>query len=126
VRKLLKQLVRKGRVEEVAPDHFFLSGAVKEMAEIAIDIAEQSADHTLTAAQFRDRLNNGRKVAIQVLEYLDRRGITMRRGDLRKINPHRIDQVRDRPAAGTAGAGQVSGRELSPVGRPDFKSAKGP
>jgi selenocysteine-specific elongation factor len=122
VRRLLKQLVRKGRVEEIIPDQFFLPDVVKEMAAIAVDIADGNADRTLTAAQFRDRLNNGRKVAIQILEYFDRRGITMRRGDLRKINPHRIEQLR-RPSAVAA---TTSGRESSPVGRPDFKSAEGP
>ncbi len=42
-------------------------------------------------AQLRGRLNNGRKVAIQMLEYFDRRGLTLRRGDLRRINPARQD-----------------------------------
>ena len=50
-----------------------------------------------TAAQFRDRLDNGRKVAIQILEFFDRHGVTMRRGDLRRINPQRLDLFR-RPA----------------------------
>ena len=40
---------------------------------------------------FRDRMDNGRKVAIQILDFLDRHGVTLRRGDLRRINPHRLD-----------------------------------
>ena len=39
------------------------------------------------AADLRDRLGNGRKVAIQPLEFLDRRGITLRDGDRRRIAP---------------------------------------
>ena len=38
-----------------------------------------------SAAQFRDRLGNGRQLAIQILEYFDRRGLTLRRGDLRRV-----------------------------------------
>ena len=45
----------------------------------------------ITAAQFRDQLGNGRKVAIQILEFFDRHGVTFRRGDLRRINLQRID-----------------------------------
>ena len=41
--------------------------------------------------QFRDRLDNGRKVAIQILEFFDRHGVTLRRGDLRRVNPRRLD-----------------------------------
>ncbi|EHH9176782.1 hypothetical protein J8477_003826, partial [Salmonella enterica] len=33
------------------------------------------------AADFRDRLNVGRKLAIQILEYFDRIGFTRRRGN---------------------------------------------
>jgi hypothetical protein len=44
-----------------------------------------------TAAQFRDRVENGRKVAIQVLEFLDRHGVTLRNGDLRRIDPRQLD-----------------------------------
>ncbi len=51
---------------------------------------------------FRDRLDNGRKVAIQILEFFDRHGVTLRRGDLRRINKHRLDLFRRRPAEPSA------------------------
>ena len=76
-----------------------------------------------TAAQFRDRLDNGRKVAIQILEFFDRHGVTLRRGDLRRINKHRLDLFRPRTAR--RAPTNASGRESSPVGRPDFKSGRG-
>ena len=44
-----------------------------------------------------------RKVAIQVLEFLDRHGVTMRRGDVRRLNPHRaglFDAADDRANCG--------------------------
>ncbi len=77
-----------------------------------------------TAAQFRDRLDNGRKVAIQILEFFDRHGVTLRRGDLRRINRHRLDLFR-RAARTAPRPRRATGGEASPVGRPDFKSGRG-
>ena len=94
IRRVLKSLARQGKVVEMAPDHFFLRDTAAEMVEIAADIAAGAADGQFTAAQFRDRMNNGRKVAIQVLEFFDRHGVTLRRGDLRRINRQRLDFFR--------------------------------
>jgi len=94
VRRVLKALARQKTVVEVAPDHFFRRETVDEMAAAIAEIASGQPDGQITAAQFRDRLNNGRKVAIQILEYFDRRGLTLRRGDLRRIDPRRLEQFR--------------------------------
>ncbi len=79
---------------EIAPDHFFLRETVAEMVDIAADIAAGATDGQFAAAQFRDRLDNGRKVAIQILEFFDRHGVTVRRGDLRRMNRQRLDLFR--------------------------------
>jgi selenocysteine-specific elongation factor len=100
VRRLLRMAARRGDVEEIAQDHYFLRPAVERMAEIAIDVAAHATDGTFSAAEFRDRLDNGRKVAIQILEFFDRHGFTVRRQDLRRINPARIDLFAPRPASG--------------------------
>ena len=121
VRRVLKAMARQHSVIELAPDRFFLVDAVKEMAGIAADIAEAQEDGFFAAAQFRDRLQNGRKVAIEILEYFDRNGLTSRRGDLRRIVPHRLAEYSGSAGANRAGE-TVIGRESSPVGRPDFKS----
>ena len=93
VRKLLRQMARLGRVVEVAPDQFFLRPVVAEMIAIANALGPD-----FTAAQFRDRLDNGRKVAIQILEFFDRHGITLRRGDLRRTVPQKLQQYGPPPA----------------------------
>jgi selenocysteine-specific elongation factor len=90
VRRLLRKSAKKGDVEEIAHDHFFSRSAVEAMAAIAADLSERSPEGVFTAAQFRDRLDNGRKVAIQVLEFFDRHGFTIRRQDLRRTNKARI------------------------------------
>jgi selenocysteine-specific elongation factor len=116
VRSLFKQLARMGRLDEIAPDHFFLRTTVAEMAHMLPDLAAQAPSGEFSAAQLRDRLDNGRKVAIQILEFFDRHGLTARRGDLRRINPQRLDMFGPRPEAAAA-----KGREAPPLGRPDFK-----
>ena len=98
----------------LAHDHFFLRGTVAEMVETAADLAAKAATGQFTAAEFRDRLDNGRKVAIQILEFFDRHGVTLRRGDLRRINKHRLDLMMMlllRPR----GAGELRGARQSMV-----------
>ncbi len=122
VRRLLKSLGRMGKLDEIAQDHFFLRETVAEMIDILQDIVETSPDGMITVIRFRDRLDNGRKVAIQILEFFDRHGVTIRKGDFRRLNKHRLDLFRrivpDKVETN-------SGRESSPVGRPDFKSGRG-
>ena len=117
IRRLFRLAGRRGDVHEVALDHFFLRDTVSEMVGIAAELAAADAAG-FNAAQFRDRLDNGRKVAIQILEFFDRHGVTIRRGDLRRINRQRLDLFGPRPEA-------PAGGEASPVGRPDFKSGRG-
>jgi selenocysteine-specific elongation factor len=88
IRTLLKRVQRMGRLIEVAPDQFFLSETVAEMAGLAATIAQENG--ALTAAAFRDRLANGRKVAILVLEFFDRAGLTVRSGDERRVRTDRL------------------------------------
>ena len=99
IRKLMKMLARLGLVIEIAEDHFFLRDTVAEMVDVAAAVAAQSANGEIAAAQFRDWLESltggvGRKVAIQILEFFDRSGVTLRRGDLRRINLQRRDHFR--------------------------------
>jgi selenocysteine-specific elongation factor len=88
VRVTMKRLMRMGQLIEVAHDHFFLRETVAEMAAIAA--ASVDDDGLLTAASFRDRLDNGRKVAIQILEFFDKAGVTVRSGDVRRVRQDRV------------------------------------
>jgi selenocysteine-specific elongation factor len=94
MRRLLQRLAKVGRVVEVAPDQYFLRPVVAEMIGIA-----HGFGHDFTAAEFRDKLDNGRKVAIQILEFFDRHGITIRRGDLRRTVPQKLAQFGPQSAA---------------------------
>ena len=118
VRRLLKLTGRMGLADEIARDHFFLRETVQEMTAIAAEVAASAEKGEFTAAQFRDRLANGRKVAIQILEFFDRQGVTLNRGDVRRINRHRLDLF----GPLVLPSGDASGGESSLVGRSDFKS----
>ncbi|MDI1284631.1 MAG: selenocysteine-specific translation elongation factor [Reyranella sp.] len=94
MRRLLQRLARIGRVVEVTPDQYFLRPVVAEMIGIA-----NAFGRDFTAAEFRDKLDNGRKVAILILEFFDRHGITIRRGDLRRAVPQKLEQYGSPSAA---------------------------
>ena len=120
IRRVFKLAGRLGRADEIAHDHYFLRPAVHEMAGIIAEVAQQAEGGAFTAAQFRDRLDNGRKVAIQILEFFDRHGLTLRRGDLRLVDRRRLDAFA--PAVLPC---LTDGGESPPVGRSDFKSEWG-
>ncbi len=120
LRRALKRAGRMGWADEVAHDHFFLRSTMSEMTTIVADLSAAAKDGSFSAAQFRDRVDNGRKVAIQILDFFDRHGVTLRKGDARRINPHRLDLF-----GATCHSGNERGGESSPVGRPDFKSVWG-
>ena len=120
LRRALKRAGRMGWADEVAHDHFFLRSTVREMTTIIANLSAAAKDGSFSAAQFRDQVDNGRKVAIQILDFFDRHGVTLRKGDERRINRHRLDLF-----GAACQSGDESGGELSPVGRPDFKSVWG-
>ncbi len=120
LRRALKRAGRMGWADEVAHDHFFLRSTVSEMTAIVAKLSAAAKDGSFSAPQFRDQVDNGRKVAIQILDFFDRHGVTLRRGDERRINRHRLDLF-----GAACQSGDESGGELSPVGRPDFKSVWG-
>jgi selenocysteine-specific elongation factor len=82
-RRLLKQLVGMGEVFQVAHDHFFTRAAVAELSAIALELAE--SEGAVRAANFRDRIGGGRKVAIHILEFFDRLGYSRRVEDGHRV-----------------------------------------
>ncbi len=88
IRANLRRVARIGEVTLIALDHFFLTHRVAEMAQIVQEIFDQKG--VIRAADFRDRIGGGRKVAIQILEFFDRIGYTRRVRDdhlIRRSNP---------------------------------------
>jgi len=88
IRTNLRKVARRGDVVLVALDHFFLTETVAEMGQIVETLSESNPQ--VRAAEFRDQIGGGRKVAIQILEFFDRVGFTRRIKDnhlVRRSNP---------------------------------------
>jgi selenocysteine-specific elongation factor len=83
--RFLKRVERFGRVAQVAPNRFFLPETIERLAEMGRELAEASPEGRFTAAQFKDRSGIGRNLTIEVLEYLDKIGVTRREGDARAV-----------------------------------------
>jgi selenocysteine-specific elongation factor len=122
LRTLCKQLAKLTRLDEVAPDHFFLRTTVAEIAHMLPGLAAAAPGGEFSAAQLRDRLDNGRKVAIQILEFFDRHGVTARRGDLRRINAQRINLFGPAPEPSKQTIGSVSSTAFRRPDRADTPS----
>jgi selenocysteine-specific elongation factor len=85
VERFLNRAERLGRVAKVADNRFFLPETLARLAEIAQELAEGSPEGTFSAATFKDCSGVGRNLTIQILEYLDRMGVTRREGDARIV-----------------------------------------
>lgn len=96
LRRVMRIKTGENAVVEVGQGRFFLSQTLAEIGVIIGEIASQAAEENeggmFCAADLRDRLNNGRKVAIELLEYFDRQAITARRGDERVLDTGRLQE----------------------------------
>jgi len=81
--RLMKRYERFGRVAAVAGNRYFLPETVVRLAAIARELADSGPGGTFTATTFKDRSGVGRNLTIEILEYLDRIGVTRRVGDAR-------------------------------------------
>ncbi len=82
----LGRMAGRGLLVRVAPNRFYLPEGVAALVAQALALAAESDDGSLDAAGYRDRTGIGRNLTVQVLEFLDREGLT------------RFDGVRHRPA----------------------------
>jgi len=83
VRMLLRRVACVGEVYLVAHDHYFARDAVAKLSAIIRNLVEKHG--YVRAADFRDRVGAGRKLAIQILEFFDRIGYTRRTGDEHRL-----------------------------------------
>jgi selenocysteine-specific elongation factor len=83
--RFMRLLERTSSVVRVNDDLYFLRGSIDGMVRTLR--SDLSTGHEITPAMFRDRFNTSRKYTIPLLEYLDREGITVRVGDIRRVKP---------------------------------------
>jgi len=85
--EFLQRANRLGMLVQVAPNRFYLPKTVLELAAHARQLSDASPDGGFNAAAYRDRTGIGRNLTVQVLEFLDRTGVTHFDGTLRRLNP---------------------------------------
>jgi len=84
LKDFLHRKARTGELVRVTPERFYPRATLAQLAAVA-QVVAQAVPAGFTAAQFRDRSGVGRGLAIEILECLDRLGITQRIGDARKM-----------------------------------------
>ena len=85
VNDMLYRKVKQGDLYRVSSERFYLRANFIHFATLARHLASTSPTQTFIAAQFRDQVGVNRMLAIEILEVLDRLGVTQRVGDARKL-----------------------------------------
>ena len=81
--KILNQVVKAGQLVRPVKNRYFLPEAMEELKGYLAQAADEQGQFTVK--QYRDVAGTGRNLAIEVLEYFDRTGVTRRLGDIRQI-----------------------------------------
>lgn len=79
MRQVLRHAAQQGLIVAIVKDRYYRNDRIVAFANL-IRERDQTRGSTC-AADFRDQLNVGRKLAIQILEYFNRIGFTRRRGN---------------------------------------------
>jgi len=79
MRATLRQAAQQGLITAIVKDRYYRNDRIVTFAQLIRELDQERG--STCAADFRDRLNVGRKLAIQILEYFDRIGFTRRRGN---------------------------------------------
>jgi selenocysteine-specific elongation factor len=74
-----------GRLVRASPDVLLTQAFAERVEEVAR--AESASPEGLTVSRFREVVGTSRKYAVPILEWLDARGVTRRRGDVRRPGP---------------------------------------
>ncbi|MCT8264106.1 selenocysteine-specific translation elongation factor [Proteus terrae] len=80
IRSLLRKAAQLGLIIPIIADRYYTHQTIEKFASIIVKYNESNG--SVTAADFRDELSVGRKLAVQILEYFDRTGFTRRKKDL--------------------------------------------
>ncbi|HFE3559036.1 TPA: selenocysteine-specific translation elongation factor [Enterobacter hormaechei] len=79
MRQVLRHAAQQGMIVAIVKDRYYRNDRIVAFANLIRELDQVRG--STCAADFRDRLNVGRKLAIQILEYFNRIGFTRRRGN---------------------------------------------
>ncbi|HJS71480.1 MAG TPA: selenocysteine-specific translation elongation factor [Acidimicrobiia bacterium] len=78
--ELLHLKIRNGELIRVSPELVYLPTQIDELKNVMAGLGDE-----FTVADFRDSAGLSRKYAVPILEWSDKEGLTVRRGDLRRL-----------------------------------------
>jgi selenocysteine-specific elongation factor len=81
--RVLDYLLDQGNLTPVSPDILFLTDDLAQAQQAFLQLQLEHGEVTLS--DFRDALSTSRKYALAILEYWDRKGLTRKTGDARKM-----------------------------------------
>ncbi len=87
----LRRLARLGEAVEVAPGRFLAAAALPDLASALLAVRDPAG--LVRPGPFRDAARCGRNMAIVLLEWLDRIGVTVRRGEARVVRADRLGRL---------------------------------
>lgn len=88
MRQLLRLAAQQGLITAIVKDRYYRRQSILAFADLIRSLDQERG--STCAADFRDRLGTGRKLAIQILEYFDRIGFTRRRGNDHVLRDSRL------------------------------------
>jgi selenocysteine-specific elongation factor len=91
VMEVLGVMERQRTLVRVSPELYFLADAIASVKSAIHECL--LTKNELTPAGFRDLLGTSRKYTIPLLEYLDREGITVRIGDVRRLKSQAVNKA---------------------------------
>ena len=84
---MLQRRIKRGELVRIDPQRVYLRAAIVALARLVEATAKAVPGGQFNAAQYRDQAGIGRSLVIQILERLDRLGVTRRLGDRRSLRP---------------------------------------
>jgi selenocysteine-specific elongation factor len=84
---LVRHLIGSGELVALSREVLLSRSVYDRWLASTVELLQQG--QTLTVAQARDHFGSSRKYVLAFLEHLDAEGITLRQGDLRRLNPTR-------------------------------------
>lgn len=88
MRQFLNLAARQGLITAIVKDRYYRRERIIEFATLIRTLDKERG--ATCAADFRDRLGVGRKLAVQILEYFNRVGFTRRRGNEHVLRDDRL------------------------------------
>lgn len=81
----LLRVGRHGLIVRISENRYTTPAAVRDLALMFEDLSREAPDGIVSVASFRDRSEIGRNMAIEILEYFDKRRFTQRKQDGREV-----------------------------------------